>query len=95
MLNMTMTDEAAARLKALLDEEDEGMCIRLRETQVGTPCKRRIVLRLSIDEREEDDLECEVNGLPLVTVQDIVDQYGEKFMVTLDEAQMPVVTAVH
>lgn len=95
MLNMTMTAEAAARLKALLDNEGDDMCIRLRETQVGTPCKRQIVLRLSIDEREEDDLECEINGLPFVTVQDLVDQYGENFTVTLDENQMPVVAAAH
>lgn len=93
MFSIKMSDDANARLKTLLEEEGGDMCIRLRETQEGTPCKRRIVLRLSIDEREDEDVESQAAGLPFVTTQDILDQYGENFEVSMDENGMPIVKA--
>lgn len=93
MLNITMTDEAAARLKSLMEQESDDMCIRVRETQVGTPCKRKIVLRLSIDEREDDDVEAQVDGLPFAVPEEMIDQYGESFSISLGEDDVPVVAA--
>ncbi|MDR2574315.1 MAG: hypothetical protein LBC94_08275 [Desulfovibrio sp.] len=52
------------------------------------------MLRLSIDEREDEDKEGEVNSLPFVISEELADQYGENFSVSLDENQMPVVEAV-
>lgn len=95
MLNITVTPDAAARLKALLEDEGGDMCVRVRETHVGTPCKRRIVLRLSIDEREDDDVESMADGLPFAVPEDLIEQYGEDFSVSLDEQQMPIVTAAN
>lgn len=35
MLNITLTSEAAARLREIIEEEGEDACIRVRETKVG------------------------------------------------------------
>lgn len=51
------------------------------------------MLRLSIDEREDDDVEGEANSLPFVISEDLADQYGLDFSVDLDEEKMPVVVA--
>jgi len=51
------------------------------------------VLRASIDEREDDDVEAEVGSIPFVTTEEIVEQYGEDFTISLDESGMPVVDA--
>jgi Fe-S cluster assembly iron-binding protein IscA len=92
-MNITLTDDAADRLRALLENEGEDACIRIRETKIGAACKAKIVLVLSIDEREDDDVEEEVNALPFAINSDLVDQYGEEFAVSLDEKQIPVVVA--
>jgi hypothetical protein len=52
------------------------------------------VLRLGIDEREDDDLEAEVGRLPFVINRDLADQYGGKFLVSLDKDRGPVVAAL-
>lgn len=93
MLKMTLTDEAAQKLKTLLEEEGDDMCIRIRETQVGTPCKRKIVLRLSFDERGDDDVEGQAGSLPFVIEQELSEQYGLSFSVDLcAESGLPTVT---
>lgn len=50
------------------------------------------MLRLSIDAREDNDLEALVSQLPFVIEQDLADQYGAKFLVSLDSNKMPVVS---
>lgn len=52
-----------------------------------------MVLRLSIDEREEQDVTGETKTIPFVAAEDVVEQYGVRFSVTLDEYLMPVVVA--
>ncbi len=53
-----------------------------------------MVLRLGIDEYEEDDLEGEAASLPFVIDRDLADRYGTRFTVFLDKNQIPSVTAV-
>jgi len=36
MLNIVMGSDAAARLRTILDREDPGACIRLREVKIGS-----------------------------------------------------------
>ena len=94
MLNISLTDEAAARLREILNQENEEACIRVREAKIGSACKSRIVLMLSIDERDDDDVEGEAESLPFVISKDLADQYGGSFSVSLDEHRMPVVAAL-
>ena len=49
---------------------------------------------MSIDEREDEDHDGEAESLPFVANQEVVDQYGERFTVALDENKMPVVAVV-
>jgi hypothetical protein len=51
------------------------------------------VLRLSIDEREDEDVEGEAASLPFVIGGDLAEQYGRDFSVAMDEHRMPAVTA--
>ena len=53
------------------------------------------MLRLSIDERETDDLEAEIDSIPFVINEDLADQYGTKFAVSLDEHQVFDVQAMN
>lgn len=54
-----------------------------------------LVLRLSIDEREDEDVEVEVDSMPFVANEELVAQYGPAYSVTLDENGIPVeVTAL-
>ncbi len=86
-MNITLTSDAADKLRALLDEEGPEARIRVRETKIGCACKSKIVLRLSIDEFQDDDLEGKAGTLPFVIHPDVVDQYGTSFAVSLDEHQ--------
>jgi hypothetical protein len=52
------------------------------------------VLRLGIDEREDDDLATEVGRLPFVINRDVADQYGGRFLISLDKEQTPVVASL-
>lgn len=50
-------------------------------------------LRVSLDEREDPDeeQEIEINGLPFVVSLDVIDSYGLKYDITVDEHNMPSV----
>lgn len=86
-MNITMTSDVAEKLRALLDEEGPEARVRVRETKIGCACKSKIVLRLSIDERQDEDIAGTASTLPFVIHQDVVDQYGTDFTVSLDEHQ--------
>ncbi|MDR2574314.1 MAG: ErpA-related iron-sulfur cluster insertion protein [Desulfovibrio sp.] len=92
-MNIAITSDAAEKLETLLKEEGKQAVVRIRETKVGSACKSKIVLRLSIDEREDEDREGEANSLPFVISEELAEQYGENFSVSLDENKMPVVEA--
>lgn len=91
MLNISMTSEALERLQTILSSEGDDAVVRVRETKVGCGCKSHVVLMLSIDEREREDVEGEAESLPFVANQEIVDQYGHAYSVSLDEHKMLVV----
>lgn len=50
---------------------------------------------MSLDEREDPDeeQEIEVDGLPFVVSNDVIDSYGLKYSITVDEHSMPSVSA--
>ncbi len=90
-MDIAITNEATDRLRELLEAEGSDAVVRVREVKVGSACKAKMVLRLSIDERESDDLEGQAGSLPFVINEDLADQYGLNFSVALDEEKMPVV----
>lgn len=46
-----------------------------------------------MDEREDADVEADVNSLPFVLNEEIVAQYGNKYSISFDEKGLPVVAA--
>lgn len=52
-------------------------------------------LRVSLDERDDSDEEQEtaVAGLPFVVSNDIIDSYGERYSIAVNEQGMPEVKA--
>lgn len=51
------------------------------------------MLRVSIDEREDADVEATFADMPFVIQEDLLEQYGDVFFVALDEHQMFTVEA--
>ncbi len=51
-------------------------------------------LRVSLDEREDPDeeQEIEVEGIPFVVNEDVIDSYGLKYTIAVDEHNMPAVS---
>lgn len=98
MLHITLTPEAAEGLRALLAREHDNARIRIREFKTGCgTCSKNfaIVLRLSIDEQEDEDVEGHAESLPFIIDRDLVDQYGTEFSVAMDANAMYLVTAKH
>lgn len=94
MLKIVMPPEIGVKFKELIKEEDnDDAVIRIRETKVGGGCKSRIVLKVSIDEREDPDEEQEivVDGIPIVINNEVIDGYGEEYEFYVDDHNMPAV----
>ncbi len=94
MLEITIAPEVVAKFKELMQEEQsEDAVFRIRETKVGGGCKSRVELRVSLDEREDPDEEQEIQieGLPFVVSNDVIDSYGLKYSIMVDEHNMPSV----
>lgn len=51
------------------------------------------MLRVSVDEREDEDVEGVFADMPFVVQEELLEQYGEVFSVALDEHHMFTVVA--
>lgn len=80
-MKIAMDHGIEEKLRKLLEKEDDDAVVRVRETKIGSACKAKNVLRLSIDMREDDDVEAEVNGIPFVMNEELVEQYGDNLTV--------------
>lgn len=51
---------------------------------------------MGIDEREEEDEEQEANveGMPFIISNDVIDIYGSRYSIDLDENKLPQITAL-
>ena len=95
MLEITLSQEAIAKFKALLTEEDnEDAVYRIREAKVGCACKSHMELRMGIDEREEEEQESNVEGIPFIMSNDVIDIYGSRYSIDLYENKLPQITAL-
>lgn len=93
MLQVTLPPDIAAKFKELLADEGEDAVVRIRETKVGGGCKSRIVLKVSVDEREDpdDEVEIVVDGVPIVASNEVIESYGEVYEFFVDDHNMPAV----
>lgn len=83
-MNIVLNADATAKLREVLENEGKDAVVRIRETKVGSACKSKYVLRLSIDTVEDDDMKATIGSIPFAVNQDLADQYGTNFSVTLD-----------
>lgn len=96
MLNIAIAPEVSAKFQELLKKEDsEDAVFRIREVKVGGGCKSHIELRVSLDEREdpEEEREIKVEGMPFVLSNEVIDSYGLKYTIFVNENDMPGVKA--
>ena len=63
----------------MLEDEDEGACVRLREYTLGGGCRSRIVLGLALEERDEEDESTTVEDVTFIADGDFLLRYGRKF----------------
>ena len=90
-MNVKMNDGVADKFRFLLKEEGGDAVVRIRETKIGPPCKAKLIFVASIDEREDGDVAGEIDAIPFVINEELVEQYGEDFVISLGENGIPVI----
>lgn len=54
MFTVTVDDAMLARLREMLEDEDDGVRVRLREYKHGGGCHAKFILGLGMDEPDEE-----------------------------------------
>ena len=97
MLKLTLNNDVKERLLEILkDEDDADSAVRIREYTTGTPCCRKTVLGFTIDEKDDDDDSFEVDGIPFIVNNDIVEKWGNaSYIGSMDEHGNPSIVKVN
>ena len=94
MFTVIIDDAMLQKLCTMLEEEDEGTCVRLREYKVGGGCHSKITLGLGMDAPDaEEDEQTQVHGVPFVAEKDFLLKHGNAFSLSFSEDKGVVVTA--
>ena len=96
MISLVLNDAVKERLaRNLRAEDDADACVRIREYSTGTPCCRKTVLGFTIDEREDDDVFADIDGLPFVMNEDLARKWQDaSYRAEMDENDNPRIIAV-
>ena len=91
MFIVTVGEDILAKLRSMLEDEDEGVCVRLREYTLGGGCRSRIVLGLALEERDDEDESTTVEDVTFIADGDFLLRYGRKFALEFNgEKQLEV-----
>lgn len=94
MFTVTIDEAMLQKLRAMLEDEDEGACVRLREYKVGGGCHSKITLGLGMDAAdEEEDAQIKVHDVPFVAEKDFLLKHGNAFSLSFSEDKGVIVTA--
>jgi len=95
MFYVSMTDDVQKILKNIVENEGNGYGLRIFQYQTGTPCCRKTLLGVTPDKKDffGNDAEQVHCGIYFYIDQDVIDQYGEKYSIKMNEHNMPDVTA--
>ena len=94
MFTVTIGEEMLEKLRAMLEDEDEETCIRLREYKVGGGLHCKIVLGLGMEEMYEDeDEKVVVEDVPFIADKDFLTKYGKAYELSFNEDRQVVLTA--
>ena len=92
MISLAMSDEVKTRLRENLKTEGGEARVRVREYSTGTPCCRKTVLGFTIDEQDEDDVCAEIEGMPFVISEELVEKWGGRsYRAEMDEHGNPAI----
>ena len=95
MFTVTVNEEILAKLRSMLEDEDEGTCVRLREYTLGGGCRSRIVLGLAMEEMDGDEDESvQVEDVTFIADGDFLLRYGRKFALGFNEEKQVEVRAL-
>ena len=95
MFTVSVNEEILAKLRSMLEDEDEGTCVRLREYTLGGGCRSRIVLGLAMEEMDEDEDESTVvEDVTFIADSDFLLRYGRKFALGFNEEKQVEVRAL-
>ena len=95
MFAVTVNEELLDKFRSMLEDEDEGACIRLREYTLGGGCRSRIILGLALEEMDEDEDESvKVEDVTFIADSDFLLRYGRKFSLGLNEEKQVEVKAL-
>ena len=95
MFTVTINEEILAKLRSMLEDEDEGTCVRLREYTLGGGCRSRIVLGLAMEEMDEDEDESVVvEDVTFIADSDFLLRYGRTFALGFNEEKQVEVRAL-
>ena len=92
MFTVNVNEEMLAKLRSMLEDEDEGTCVRLREYTLGGGCRSRIILGLALEEKDEDEDESvDVEDVTFIADSDLLLRDGRTFALGFnDEKQVEV-----
>ena len=91
MFTVKIDDELLAKLREMLEDEDDGSVVRIREYKLGGGCRTRIILGLAIEDLDEDEDETiDVDGVTFAAEGDFLLRYGREFAVKVDDGRMVV-----
>ena len=82
MFTVTIGDEMLEKLRAMLEDEDEDTCVRLREYK-------------GMDEMDEDeDEKILIDDVPFIADNDFLTKYGKAYELSFNEDKQVVLTAL-
>lgn len=91
MFTVKIDDELLAKLREMLEDEDDDSVVRVREYKLGGGCRTRIILGLAIADLDEDEDETiEIDGVTFAAEADFLLRYGREFAVKVEDGRMVV-----
>ena len=95
MFTIDIQEGMLEKLRSMLEDEDEGACVRLREYKMGGGCHSHIILGLSFEEMDDDeDEKIVMDGIPFIAERDFLLKYGRSFSLGFNEDRQVTLTPV-
>lgn len=86
MFTLTVPAAMLDKLRAMLAEEDDGTCVRLREYKHGSGCSSKVILGLGMEEQDKDeDVRVDVEDVPFIAEKDFLVKYGTVFTLSFND----------
>lgn len=86
MFSVSIPEAMLEKLRIMLEAEDEGTCVRLREYKHGSGCSSKVILGLGMDAfEEEQDVQVDVSGVPFIADKDFLVKHGTSFTLAFND----------